>query len=328
METNRAIYIPRRPSTLNVTIGLILALLVIAAVRGVDLQHEFLRLLWPVLGSIPKFEYSLYWTAPSRAIAEAPLNYSLFGWPACLICLAVLGCRARYRRAVPVIWIVLLSIFAYFILMFITETLLKSYGIKPRRWMTMTSLHGSIIIAGCNIAIAFIAWRWTRSRIMLIGLLALALLAPIQHIAARNTFYFSRLITLSFHREIPSQFEQWLGPNLSDTWAAEFVQWSLNGRSPLYKSVPIIITTDTYIVDGTNGLVTKSYPDVVVHINIVFGIGYNAAVLLLALWVVFFNRWGRPGYCTSCNYNLAGLAPGSPCPECGTAPPSTITDAQ
>jgi hypothetical protein len=33
----------------------------------------------------------------------------------------------------------------------------------------------------------------------------------------------------------------------------------------------------------------------------------------------------RPGRssCPSCNYDLSGLPPGSPCPECAAAPPTT-----
>jgi hypothetical protein len=30
----------------------------------------------------------------------------------------------------------------------------------------------------------------------------------------------------------------------------------------------------------------------------------------------------RPGLCPSCNYDLCGLPPGSPCPECATHPPN------
>jgi hypothetical protein len=43
------------------------------------------------------------------------------------------------------------------------------------------------------------------------------------------------------------------------------------------------------------------------------------------LWLVFVQRLfprTLSGHCATCNYPLAGLAPGSCCPECGTRPPA------
>jgi hypothetical protein len=48
------------------------------------------------------------------------------------------------------------------------------------------------------------------------------------------------------------------------------------------------------------------------------------AALAWILWQIPLalrrHRRRRAGRCTRCNYDLKGLPPGSPCPECGTKP--------
>lgn len=41
-----------------------------------------------------------------------------------------------------------------------------------------------------------------------------------------------------------------------------------------------------------------------------------------AAYLVTLRAISRIGRCRRCGYDLAGLAPGSPCPECGTRPRS------
>ena len=49
-------------------------------------------------------------------------------------------------------------------------------------------------------------------------------------------------------------------------------------------------------------------------------------VLLLAVslfaWLSYARPRGTAGTCPSCRYDLSGLPPGSPCPECAAKPPS------
>ncbi|CAG0949762.1 hypothetical protein PHYC_00134 [Phycisphaerales bacterium] len=43
-----------------------------------------------------------------------------------------------------------------------------------------------------------------------------------------------------------------------------------------------------------------------------------AAALGVSSTLLWRRHWGRRrGVCPACNYALTGLAPGSPCPECG-----------
>jgi len=42
---------------------------------------------------------------------------------------------------------------------------------------------------------------------------------------------------------------------------------------------------------------------------------FSTGILLIPRW----RRRSRTGLCPTCNYNLSGLPPNSPCPECGRA---------
>jgi hypothetical protein len=52
---------------------------------------------------------------------------------------------------------------------------------------------------------------------------------------------------------------------------------------------------------------------------------FVAAALLTARTHATYrrNRWGEHS-CPSCGYDLSGLPPGSPCPECAAAPPPVV----
>jgi hypothetical protein len=47
-----------------------------------------------------------------------------------------------------------------------------------------------------------------------------------------------------------------------------------------------------------------------------------ATVCMLGWWRGWHRH--RPGHCPSCRYDLSGLPPGSPCPECAAAPPPVV----
>jgi hypothetical protein len=49
-------------------------------------------------------------------------------------------------------------------------------------------------------------------------------------------------------------------------------------------------------------------------------VGALGLTLSTIAWIRFRRRNSEPGACSSCNYDLSGLPPGSPCPECAAVP--------
>lgn len=237
---------------LRIVLGAVLLCLLGAFLGGVDLQHQFYRLIWPIYGGSQAFSVASYWIEPSKTIAHAPLVLPLFGWPACLICLIAFGSRRRYRRAVPVITLVTISLFGYFGLVLVYELglLTLQYNIK-RNWFG-GSLHQMAAVLKCNAVIAVVVWRWTRSRFMLGGLIVLSLLGPLQLVATQEAWHFVRfekqgLVPPGSSRVHHSDFDKLIGESLSDTWLNEFIHDSLNSGGYLHRTVSFPIAYESYI---------------------------------------------------------------------------------
>lgn len=295
--------VPKRPSVFNVLIGLTLALLIVAALRGVDLQHQLLRLVWVTIGSSNYF-VELAVSEPTRLVVIAPLRIPLFGWVTCLICLAVIGSRTRYRVALPVVALCVVCLFGYLLVEPVYSILTRAVGLErmkqsynERMWVR------SVPLILCNLAAALVLWRWTRSRVMLVSMLVLGLTAAL-------------IYTLCELNPIEA-----FGDESEFTYSVMDIQNAIKGND-----IEIVLKTETEI-DPTDGYVW-TYPVSQLNIKVIYCIVFNAIAFLLALWVAIFPTRRLSGECPTCNYNLAGLKPGSPCPECGEGiQPSSLTAA-
>jgi hypothetical protein len=95
------------------------------------------------------------------------------------------------------------------------------------------------------------------------------------------------------------------------------------------QMIPVTISTGTWIaprLPAWTGLST-AYPLPLQPVwpgFAVNGMLYTAIIVapLAATSALLRRRSRRRGLCPRCAYNLAGLPPNSPCPECGRAPPT------
>lgn len=319
----------RRPSGFSLVIWFLLLALSSVAVLGIDLHFMFLSLVWPVFADFSKHDSFVHWIEPSRTIVQAPLIQPVFGWPACLICLTVFGVRRRYRRPGPVSAVVLISLFGMYACVLIYELGVLSLGIHIRRHWIAGDWQRVVAALGCNVVIACVVWRWTRSRLMLVGLIALAMLGPVQYAVGRCSHYFHRFKTMQTHgggpsQTIPSAFDKWIGPDLMDSWFNRSMHAMFDGDI-VQKTVSFPIAYETYIDDQPGVATLKRLPGSYLYINVPFGMTYNAGVLALACVATLRSRRSEELRCSGCGYELKGLPVISPCPECGQPRPSRST---
>lgn len=324
-----------RPTAFALISTSLLVLLVLAADSGFDLQHAFFRILWPFFGGAQFIELVVYWIEPSRTIAQAPLLHAHFGWPACLICLIVFGARRRYRRTGPVVTLAVLSIFGYFALVLACELALLTTGFSYRHTWFPGYFHAMLAVLFCNILVAMVVWRWTRSRLMVSGLILLALLGPVQYAVVESGTYFNRLISLgpipsgSHSRTHPSSFDKLVGAEPNEYWLNELLHNTFESGGYLNRTSSIPIVYETYTNDSPP-YEERSYASVHLNFSIPFGISYNLGVLVLACAAVARSFREDHRQCFQCGYSLSGLPAGAPCPECGTqtsSPTASITSS-
>lgn len=133
------------------------------------------------------------------------------------------------------------------------------------------------------------------------------------------------------YRDDPSTFE-WVGIEHATGWPCLTVwcDWTCESVAkderllliPQYVSYGgIPISASPANVGTIRPYELRALPLRPIWLGLIVNTAFYAA-LSAALWagLIAFRSWRRAvrGRCTRCNYNLTGLGPGTPCPECGS----------